>query len=322
MKIRYYIYLTALLVLFSCSKDKDEVPFIPVVTCSDGIQNGDETEIDCGGSCGDCEVVTIPTLGYVASTNYNGYSLVWSDEFEDNNLDLTKWDYHVGTGCPNLCNWGNNELQYFKNNSQNVFLQEGNLIIKAKNENIEGKNYSSGRIHTDNKFEFKYGRVDIRACMPSVPGTWVALFMMNKNYSINNPNAYWPSGGEIDIMEYIGENHHDVMGTAHYGTDFPNNHRYNSSHFGTLNNQSFNSAYYVYSIIWEENQITWLVNDIVYHTITPSTTSANGQPYPFNDAFYFIFSLSVGGNLTNVEPQIQNFPDYLIIDYVRVYQED
>lgn len=114
-------------------------------------------------------------------------------------------------------------------------------------------------------------------------------------------------------MEYLGENQNSVMGTGHYGKDFPTLHRYNSVHFSALNNQSFNKVYYVYSIVWEENKISWLVNDIVYHTVTPATTAANGQP--------FVIAVSVGGNLPKVSPLAKDFPDSLIIDYVRVYQK-
>jgi len=296
----------------------------PCPTCDDGIMNGSETEVDCGGDdCSPCQVVaSIPTDGYNAPTSYNGYQLQWSDEFNGNSLDDSKWGYHEGTGCPNLCWWGNKELQYFTgSNEDNIYIKEGNLVIEAKNENISGMKYSSGRIHTDNKFEFKYGRVDIRAAMPDISGTWAALFMLNKNYTIDNPGAYWPSGGEIDVMEYLGEDHNTILGTGHYGADFPNNHRYNSVYYSSQNNQKFNEVYYVFSIVWEENSIKWLVNDVEYHSMTPETTAANGQAYPFNDEFYFVFAHSVGGNLPKMEPLPENFPSFLIIDYVRVYQK-
>ncbi|WP_299548326.1 glycoside hydrolase family 16 protein [Seonamhaeicola sp.] len=310
------------LILFlsiACSSSSDTMD--ATGSCSDGLKNGNETGVDCGGDCGSCqeEGVTIPGAGYNAPTSYSEYSLFWSDEFSGSGLDSGKWNYNLGTGCPSLCGWGNSELQTFTNSLDNLYFKDGNLIIEA---NHDGSKYASARINTDNKFEFQYGRVDIRAAMPSASGTWTALFMLNKDYTISNPGAHWPSGGEIDIMEYLGEDHHDIMGTGHYGTDFPNNHRYNSKHYSSQNGQSFNEAYYVYSIVWEEDKITWLVNDVAYHSITPQITGANGQPYPFNDAFYLIFALSVGGNLPNATPVATSFPDYLIIDYVRVYKKN
>jgi beta-glucanase (GH16 family) len=296
---------------------------LPCETCDDGLQNGNETGVDCGGDCAPCkESVVIPDGGFETPKSYPGYNLVWNDEFEEGVLNEDQWGYHLGNGCPSLCWWGNNEEQFFTSESDNLYFEDGNLIIEAKNEPISGMDYSSSRIHTDNKFEFKYGRVDIRASMPDTPGTWIALFMLNKEYTIQDPGAYWPSGGEIDIMEYLGEDHDDILGTGHYGTDFPANHRYDSKHFKSLNEEGFNEVYYVFSIVWEEDSITWLVNDIEYHKITPETTNAKGQPYPFNDEFYFVFAHSVGGNLPGVDPVGKDFPAYLIIDYVRVFQKE
>ena len=292
-------------------------------TCDDGMMNGNEEGIDCGGDCADCEVsVTIPQKGYETPMEYEGYKMLWNDEFDENTLDGSKWGFHTGTGCPSLCWWGNNEEQYFTDSDENIYFESGNLVIEAINEPKSGMDYTSSRIHTDDKFEFKYGRVDVRASMPSVSGTWTALFMLNKDYTIQDPGAYWPSGGEIDIMEYLGEDPDEILGTGHYGTDFPTNHRYNSKYFSSLNNESFDEVYYVFSIIWEEDKITWLVNDVEYHSMTPETTAANGQPYPFNDEFYFIFALSVGGNLPQVDPIGEEFPAFLVVDYIRVFQKE
>lgn len=313
------IRLLVIFLCFACSSNSENIA--ATSSCSDGLKNGNETAIDCGGDCNPCQEagVVIPGVGYNAPTSYNGYSLFWSDEFSSSSLDSGKWNYNEGTGCPSLCGWGNNELQTFTNNSGNLYFKDSNLIIEA---NHDGSRYNSARINTDDKFEFKYGRVDIRAAMPSASGTWTALFMLNKDYTISNPGAYWPSGGEIDIMEYLGEDHNDIMGTGHYGKDFPANHRYNSKHYSSQSGQSFNEAYYVYSIVWEEDKITWLVNDVEYHSITPQITRSNGQPYPFNDSFYLIFALSVGGNLPKATPNLSSFPDYLIVDYIRVYKKE
>ncbi|TXN38268.1 glycoside hydrolase family 16 protein [Flagellimonas hymeniacidonis] len=322
------LLLSFMMMTLACSSNNgdiqlvdDETP-VPQASCSDGIRNGDEDGVDCGGSnCEDCPTsLVIPESGYSTPESYTGYTLSWSDEFNGESLDSAKWDYHLGTGCPNLCGWGNNELQAFTDRGQNLYFEDGNLIMEAKSEFIFGQEYSSARIHTDNLFEFQYGRVDIRASMPSEAGTWVALFMLNKEYTIQDPGAFWPSGGEIDIMEYLGEDTNDILGTGHYGINFPANHHFNSVHFEALDGNSFNEVYYVFSIIWEEDKITWLVNDIEYHTMTPATTQANGQPYPFNDQFYFVFALSVGGNLPNVNPIASNFPAFLVVDYIRVFK--
>lgn len=133
-----YIILFFCLGIISCSKDTNDIgdeTTIAIATCGDGIQNGTETGIDCGGSvCDPCAKVTvnIPTTGFESPTSYIGYDLVWSDEFNDENLDSDKWNFHLGNGCPNLCGWGNKELQYYTNNNHS--FKEGNLVIEAKKE--------------------------------------------------------------------------------------------------------------------------------------------------------------------------------------------
>jgi len=312
------IYFLSIVLIMSCSSEEAK-PFIipPTVSCTDGIQNGDETGIDCGGTaCASCPSLgpTIPTSGYISPATYADYNLIWSDDFTDT-LDTSKWSFHSGTGCPNLCGWGNNELQYYTD--KNHSFVDGNLVIEAKKENTGSSTYTSTRIHTDNKFEFKYGRIDIRANMPSVTGSWVAFWLINKEYSINDPADKWPSGGEIDIMEYLGESQNKVFGTTHFGEDL-SKHQYKSTYY-TTTGENFDKVYYVFSIIWEEDKITWLINNVEYKTFTPSDT--NGQPYPFNDEFYFIMNLSVGGNLP-VAPVASQYSDYLIVDYIKVFEKN
>lgn len=152
--------------------------------------------------------------------------------------------------------------------------------------------------------------------MPSATGTRVAFWLLNKDYSVQNPAAEWPSGGEIDIMEYLGQDKTKILGTPHYGSDLAN-HKYNSTYY-TTTNEGFDKAYYLFSLVWEEDKITWLVNDEVYKTFTPNDTG--GQPYPFNDEFYLLISLSVGGNLP-VSPIPTEYSAFLIVDYIRVFQK-
>ncbi|MEL7122169.1 MAG: glycoside hydrolase family 16 protein, partial [Bacteroidota bacterium] len=264
----------------ACESEGDET--MPISSCNDQIQNGLEEGIDCGGDCTPCSpTVEVPDGGFESPESRTGYSLIWSDEFSNSGVDTEKWSYHLGDGCPNLCNWGNNELQYYTQNEENIFTQDGYLVIRAINERLNGYNYTSARIHSDDKFEFKYGRVDIRAAMPEATGTWVALWLINKSYSIYNPDKFWPSGGEIDIAEYVGEAKDEILGTAHFGTDFPVNHRYISKKYITKQHP-FHLAFYVFSIEWEKDKITWLVNDQVYHEVNTSSTNAFNQPYPFN----------------------------------------
>lgn len=312
-----FIFLFSMCVWLACGQTENPVP---KPSCSDGIENGTETGIDCGGDCPPCTTnIGVPAGGYETPSSYEGYELVWGEEFDGARLDASKWSHHLGDGCPNLCGWGNREMQFFTDNKDNLTLEDGYLKITAKEDVINGYKYSSSRIHTDNKFEFQYGRIDIRAAMPSATGTWVAFWLLNQKYLVQKPGAHWPSGGEIDIMEFLGQDHEEILGTAHYGTDFPNNHRFNSKKYRT-NKHPFDKAFYVFSIIWEEDKIQWLINDEVYHTITPETTAAANQPYPFNDKFFLILSLSVGGNLPT-DPIPDEYPSSVIVDYIRVFQK-
>ena len=136
--------------------------------------------------------------GYTSPTEYEGYELVWNDEFTGNTLDGNNWTHEIGTGCPNLCGWGNNELQYYR--EENTSVGDGVLTITAKKESFQGSSYSSSRIITEDKREFKYGRFDIRALLPRGQGLWPAIWMLGSNHDAIG----WPFCGEIDIMEMIG----------------------------------------------------------------------------------------------------------------------
>ena len=260
----------------------------------------------------------IPATGFMGADEYEGFQLRWADEFNGTELSLDDWSYDLGTGCPGLCFWGNNEQQFYTNEDDNLYFVDGNLIIEAKREFRGGLQYTSSRIRTQDKQVFQYGRVDIRAAMPIAHGTWVAFWMLNNDYDFNDPGLLWPSGGEIDIVEYLGEDHMDIFGTAHFGTDFPDNWRFISGR-PTLSNVDYSEEFHVYSIIWEEDRITWLLDDVPYHSIEPQTTLVRGQPYPFNDEFFITLNMSVGGNLPD-DPIPTEYPDYVIIDYVRVFE--
>lgn len=320
LKKNIMIWVWILFSLFAC-QENDGIRLAGVVSCTDGLLNGGETSVDCGGECPPCNNdIKLPEGGYESASSYEGYKLVWSDEFDQPELNKKKWSFHYGDGCPSLCYWGNSELQYYTSDPENVILHEGNLVIRAIRENLGGRSFSSARLHTDNKFEFKYGRIDVRAAMPSAVGTWTAIWLLNKKYDIKLPAKYWPSGGEIDIVEYLGEEKRKILGTAHFGKNFPDNHRYISKYL-TTDKQPFDKAYFVFSIIWEKDKIQWLLNDEVYHEVTPESTEAYGQPYPFNDKFFLLMNLSVGGNLPKAVPIEETFPTDFIIDYIRIFQK-
>lgn len=255
--------------------------------------------------------VPFPTIGYTTPTSYPNMTSIWADEFNGNNLDTTKWNYQIGDGCPNLCGWGNNELQYYK--QENTSLQNGCLIIEAKEE-IEGNsNYTSSRINTQNKFSFNYGRVDIRAALPVGQGIWPALWMLGDNIVTEG----WPQCGEIDIMEMIGGSGQEntVHGTTHW---WDNGFSANYGGSNTLSNGIFNDEFHVFSIVWDSQFITWYLDDVQFHTIDitpPLLDELQGD-------FHFLFNIAVGGNWPGNPDGTTFFSQYLIVDYIRVFQDN
>lgn len=257
------------------------------------------------------DTLIIPTEGYDAPTSYEGYSLVWSDEFDGTSLSQTDWTFENGDGCPSLCGWGNNELQYYSSSADNLFFKEGKLVICAKKEAYGGKQYTSAKIKTQHKKPFRFGRIDIRAVMPVGQGIWPALWMMPDK----DVHGTWPRSGEIDIMEYLGHDSSRVHGTVHYG---PGPGSIQISRNTKLGTGSFNQKFHVFSLIWEEDKIQWLVDDVVFSTVTKADVGEHN--YPFNEEFYFIMNLAVGGNWPGNPDNTTKFPQYFVVDYVRVYQ--
>ncbi len=250
----------------------------------------------------------IPTTGYVTPETYPGRSLVWQDEFNTNVLNTAVWTHEIG----NNGGWGNNELQYYR--PENTFFSDGKMIIEARQENFSGASYTSSRLITKGKKEFKYGRIDIRAALPKGKGIWPALWMLGTNFV----QAGWPACGEIDIMELIGSQPGTTHGTAHYGTGTAT-HQSKTASKTLPGNAKFADEFHVFSIEWEQNRIRWYLDDVQFHEITPAILGA-GQPYPFNQDFFFIFNLAVGGNWPGNPDGTTVLPQRLIVDYVRVFQ--
>jgi len=245
--------------------------------------------------------------GYISPLNYEGYDLVWHDEFSGSLIDQSNWVFETGTGCPN-CGWGNNELEYYR--SENATLKDGVLVIEAREEKFENSNYTSARMTTQNKQSFQYGRIDIRALLPKGQGIWPALWMLGNNIS----SIGWPACGEIDIMEMIGgyETDNQVNGTLHWYND---GHTYTGNAY-SLDNGLFADEYHVFSIVWDESSIQWFVNDYKYHEIDISPSHMT----EFHDKFFFVFNVAVGGNWPGSPDATTVFPQQMKVDYIRVFQ--
>jgi len=249
--------------------------------------------------------LNIPSGGYTTPASYAGMDLVWNDEFQGNQLNEENWTHEIGNGTNG---WGNNELQYYQ--PENTFIAEGEyLVIEARRQQVGGYGYTSSRIVTMDKREFQYGRVDIRAALPKGKGIWPALWMLGANFD----TVGWPKCGEIDIMEIIGSEPNKLHGTAHWD----NNGQHASYGQSTsLNAGTFSDEFHVFSIIWDQNQIRWLLDDVQYNVIdiTPAGLSE------FRAPFFFIFNVAVGGNWPGSPDGSTQFPQHLIVDYIRVFQ--
>ena len=251
--------------------------------------------------------IFISDEGYEASTSYDGMSLTWADEFDGEAINPANWTYDLGSGNGG---WGNNELQSYSNSSNNSFVGDGKLFIVA--EKVGENAYASARLKSLGLKEFQYGRVDVRAMLPKGQGVWPAIWMLGANY----PDVGWPACGEIDIMELLGHLPGTVHGTAHWGADWPS-----WTHQGATSSiypEHFDEEFHLFSIEWEQDQINFLRDDQVYFTITPSMMQ--GQPYPFNNPFFFILNVAVGGNWPGNPDESSEFPVFMAVDYVRVYQ--
>ena len=258
------------------------------------------------------------SAGFVAPA-YATYSLVWADEFNGAALSTTDWNYDVGTGCPSLCGWGNSELEYYR--SQNVSVTGGNLVITAKAESFAGSGYTSGKITTLGKHSFQYGRIEMRAKLPTGGGMWPAFWMMPE------ANVYggWAASGEIDIMEAANATT-SVGGTIHYGGTYPANTSSGGSY--SMSGASFANAFHTYAVQWEPDTIRWYVDGAPYFTSTSAQWYSGGAPSnpraPFDQPFYILLNLAVGGNYTGCTSAgcvTTSLPQQYLVDYVRVYAD-
>jgi hypothetical protein len=226
-------------------------------------------------------------------------SLVWSDEFDVNGApNPARWGYDIGGG-----GWGNNELEYYTNRPDNAIVSNGTLKITAKAESYMGSNYTSARLLTKDKFSFKYGKIEVSAKLPAGGGTWPAIWMLGNNIS----TTPWPACGEIDIMEHLGNQLNKIYSTLHYPG--------HSGANGVSNNLVITNAttsFHKYSLEWNDLNIKISVDDMQILSF------ANNNTLPFNQNFFIILNVAMGGNFGGaVDPAFNNAS--MEVDYVRVY---
>ena len=253
-------------------------------------------------------VIDNPGDGYSTPLEYPDYTLLWNDEFTSNVIDPNTYTHEQGDH-----GWGNEELQNYTTSPVNSFIDEGKLHIVAREESPG--NYTSARIITKDKFEFAFGRVDIRAKVPTAQGIWPALWMLGSNFS----DIGWPACGEIDIMELVGFEPSTVHGTAHYGNQGMSYSFNKGDKISLPGGEKFSEEFHVFSIIWKQDRIDWYMDDQRFYTLT--SNGVDGNPWRFNNEFFFIFNVAVGGRWPGNPDGTTTFPQEMVIDYVRVFQQ-
>ena len=239
--------------------------------------------------------------------DYTQYTeLIWSDEFNGAGpADATKWAYDTG----NNNGWGNQELETYTTTTENVSQNGGNLVIQATK---TGSSYTSGRILTKGKQNFQYGRIDVRAKLPKGQGIWPAIWMLGSDIDQNN----WPACGEIDIMELRGQEPTKILSTMHFGNSTAD-HRYKGIDNVQLpGGASFADDFHVYSVVRAKDQMQFFIDGKNYYTFTANDAS----PYPFNNPFFVVLNVAVGGNFLGNPDASTVFPQQMQVDYVRYYQ--
>lgn len=252
------------------------------------------------------------TAGSKSKTQFR--KKVWAEEFNYNGLpDSSKWSYDRGTGCPDLCGWGNNELQFYTwNRPENARVENGKLIIETRKEDFQGSKYTSARLVTKQKGDWKYGRIEIRAKLPAGRGLWPAIWMLPTRWEYGG----WPRSGEIDIMENVGYWPDSVIATVH--TEAYNGMKGTQKTKG-IHQPGIATAYHIYSMEWTENEISFYVDGKEVNRFSNDRTGVDA--WPFDKEFHLLLNIAVGGNWGGkfgVDDAV--FPQRMEVDWVRVYQ--
>lgn len=260
------------------------------------------------------------SVKFTIDSTTSDYELVWGDEFNGKGV-LNDKNWHHQVQLPEDGGWFNGELQHYTNRFENSFVADGHLNIVARKENFTDqgvtKDYTSARLNS--KYSFIYGRVDVRAKLPGGAGTWPAIWMLGRN--VNEPGGYWfddygsvnwPKTGEIDIMEHWGNNPGFVHGSIHTRSSFGG-----TVNTGTKELSDVLDSFHIYSIIWDEEKILFLVDNEVFYTYSPEIK--DGKTWPFDKPQYLLLNVALGGIGGTIDPEFQE--STMEIDYVRIYQK-
>ncbi|ERJ11597.1 glycoside hydrolase family 16 protein [Haloplasma contractile] len=297
--IKMIIPILGLFILSACNTDQD------IITTTTTTEATEEAKV--------CKA-----KDYTYEEDNLTYDLIWSDEFDGNELDETKWSYATGG-----YGFGNNELQYYTE-GENLSVLDGKLIIETRKEDYVSRHYTSSKITTEESKSFKYAKIDVMAKIPAGRGTWPAIWMLPKDWQYGG----WPDSGEIDIMEHVGYDMNEIHGTVHTG-DY--NHMKGTQKGGSIEVENVDTTFHKYSIEWLPDKIKFFVDDEKYYEFTPTKyfSCPDSGRWPFDQEFYLILNIAIGGNWggarkidgdNGVDDTI--FPQTMEIDYIRVYQSN
>lgn len=235
-----------------------------------------------------------------------GWTLIWQDEFDGEALNLDNWTFDIGGN-----GWGNQEAQAYTNRPENVRLENGMLVIEAREEPemFAGKDYSSARLKTQGLQEFQYGRIEARLKLPYGQGIWPAFWMLGNDIY----KKAWPDSGEMDILEFVGKEPATVYATVH-GPGYSGGDGVGS--WRIVGEDTLRNDFHVYAIEWEEDEIRWYFDDQEYFSVTPDQVPGE---WVFDHPFFLILNLAVGGRWPGYPDDTTVFPQFLVVDYVRVY---
>ena len=304
-KLKVFILLTCTLALMTaCGSNEQDMETGDMVTVVD--ESVEKTEDES-----ETENIT-----KTETPEIEGYNLLWSDEFDEDELDVNKWNRE-----PREPGWTNEELQEYTTITDNIFVRDGKLVLKAiKTKDENGSDYyTSGKVTGQNKTDFMYGKVVVSAKTPEGQGLWPAIWMMPTD---EDYYGQWPKCGEIDIMEVLGNQTHIAYGTVHYGEPHAE-----QQGIYTLDNGSFSEDFHEYSVEWEPGEMRFYIDGNHYHTVNDWFTRVEGEeekpyPAPFDQTFFVQMNLAVGGTWPGDPDETTDFDNAeFMIDYVRVYQK-
>ena len=259
-------------------------------------------------------VVLASSAVFEAAAQSDFNKLVWFDEFDKEGLpDSTRWGYDKADGCPDVCGWGNHELQYYSwDRKENARVENGHLILETRKEMVGGYRFTSARLISKYKGDFTYGRIEVKARLPKGKGLWPAIWMLPTHWKYGG----WPVSGEIDIMEHVGYMPDSVFGSIHTQSY---NHMIGTQKTKGVYLPSVADSFHVYAVEWTAEKISFSVNGQSYLQFSNEHTGYS--TWPFDQSFHLLINLAVGGDWggkMGVDESV--FPQRMEVDYVRVYQ--